>query len=1497
MELRLPTRGGALTLRADSYALDLTRAVLTARDVKLIEPSGDELASAGVLFVRFELSGGSVGVTARDAECLVARDAQGRFRILDFLPEKTAEAGETAYSVELRRIRLNIADGAGGEKWRKSILIETARIEGFGEAFVAEGTLRDGSGSVRGVLRVGPKDGITADIRLSNMEITPYFERFRAGPEGRAYPELAQIEAAKVLASGPLSATAAPEQPAAFSGSLVLDGENVRYGEYAFSTARFRGKLSDRGADGSWSAIAGTCRAKGEGRIAWSPDVTLSTLVAAQAPSERALPAWLRRAVPKDVLFVDGGYEGTIAYHPIEGFTADGSATLKRGAFGKETAADMKGTISLSGDGWMAAVSAGKWRGNPVTAALMEDARGGQISGFVQASGVNLSSIARLTGLKELSGKADLAAVLSGTLAKPEADIRAKGYAQANLPEGRKYRVEDLQARAKWRGKMVAIEQFAGMVAGGRVFASGNLDVDTQRLDISAFLGGADLSEIHADLKGSAAAHVLATGTLKRPKISGKVECYGLDLSDTVFPLATMSLRADRDHIEVYDVEAGRAAARIQGQASWKFGSDALTGSFSATGVELADFFGNDFAGVLSVPKLTLGGTLASPRAEISAEAQDVVAYGTKLDRGMLTGRFGDDVLALDSGVFASGQGAIAVTGSYDVRAQRGAVKLEASNLDIKAVAPSLPMGMRVGGSLGGSLTASFEGKQLASLGAKGDVTDLTVNPTLLGSGSWETSFADGQWKGKTQIGQIERYIEVSDILYDPTRDSVEGIATAYGMPLHDLFLALRPLFTSSDGGKTRPALELSPEVLSQLDGLEGNLDAAIRVSGSAKEPNVSIDSVSARNLVIGGASSGSIALKAERSGHTWNVGDLLWTNGPSRLTAAGTIQEKGEISIDGNVDNISTSWLRNFVPDLGVLDGQIGNVAFVVSGPTQDPVIAASLVGTFFENRAPEGGVKMPGQDAAPSTASTADRGDTRLRLNLYDITLSNSGAKVAGSFSYLGFKGDVRGSLPFAFPFLAPSDQKLDLTIDMANRPLKELRDLIPSLDSDRTEGEVGGRITIGGTVSAPQVNGWILTRDAKLGIDNVRTELKKVDMSAKIAGTEVTLGVKGESSAGGSLDGSLKLILRDLVEDTQAWLQYLLGNELHPPDNALSGQVDLFGFTVSEDRGASGGKLRGASSGRLILGGEVRSPRISTQEPIVLTRIDAKVPDEFQTLAKGFQGPINPLFAVDFRIASASEPAAVAVSNGAFDVDGNGRLSGPLSALQVASNLIVRKGAIRLPNARVTIEEGGSARFLYAPDADGIARPRLDIDLQGKTGVTSAAITGIVERYDAYLHLTGNMMAEGELRITARSDPPGLSEAQILGILGQREVLESLGPKGGDFQRQVQSALTNIAFPMLLDPFTERIAKDIGLEYLSLDYNAFEGASLTAGKTFGRGFAAQYRRQVSDPLDGIVHFDLRLTYRPFRKGGLLRNVYLSAGADHLRPWKISIEYGGRF
>jgi hypothetical protein len=190
---------------------------------------------------------------------------------------------------------------------------------------------------------------------------------------------------------------------------------------------------------------------------------------------------------------------------------------------------------------------------------------------------------------------------------------------------------------------------------------------------------------------------------------------------------------------------------------------------------------------------------------------------------------------------------------------------------------------------------------------------------------------------------------------------------------------------------------------------------------------------------------------------------------------------------------------------------------------------------------------------------------------------------------------------------------------------------------------------------------------------------------------------------------------------------------------------------------------------------------------------------------------------------------------------------------------------------------------------------------VELEGKTRVVASKIGVGAQRYDVTLDVRGDLLQEGGLNLTASSDPPDLNQNEILALLGQVNLLQGIasGVQSGNPESQIRDAFFGIAVPYLLDPLTSQIASAFGLDYLTLDINALDGATIYFAKTISRDLILQGSRQVSQVNQNYpIKYDLRLSYLlRFGSRGDRRRLTFNVGLDELRPWKIAVEYSFRF
>jgi hypothetical protein len=416
--------------------------------------------------------------------------------------------------------------------------------------------------------------------------------------------------------------------------------------------------------------------------------------------------------------------------------------------------------------------------------------------------------------------------------------------------------------------------------------------------------------------------------------------------------------------------------------------------------------------------------------------------------------------------------------------------------------------------------------------------------------------------------------------------------------------------------------------------------------------------------------------------------------------------------------------------------------------------------------------------------------------------------------------------------------------------------------------------------------QVTGSAGARAKQFAYQGLSTMLQDLVLDMTFNGETASISATANGSEGGTLaieEAGVKLgNLADLFDSTVDTLAM----------NELFGSMKLNGLKVTYNDPQQG-PLTATLGGGLLLGGNLQQPEITGQ--ILVSSVNAAPPSALAEGGVPTRLPIDPRFNVSII---ATDLMRLRMSTGDFYLGGSASLTGTLSSPDFTSTLLLERGSIRLPNARITIEPGGEINITYRPGPNGIAVARAEIDMIGRTQVSAESFTGNVERYDVILTITGDLLEEGGLQLSAQSDPPDLSQDRILAILGQGDIFGTGRGEAFRADRQLQSALVGIALPYVAGGLTERLANQLGLDYLNVEYNSFDQLSVTAAISLSRDIVLSGRRQLSSPLPGVKpKWEVRLSYRPPFRFRALRRFSLSIGMDQDRPWKIMVEYGIRF
>jgi hypothetical protein len=338
-------------------------------------------------------------------------------------------------------------------------------------------------------------------------------------------------------------------------------------------------------------------------------------------------------------------------------------------------------------------------------------------------------------------------------------------------------------------------------------------------------------------------------------------------------------------------------------------------------------------------------------------------------------------------------------------------------------------------------------------------------------------------------------------------------------------------------------------------------------------------------------------------------------------------------------------------------------------------------------------------------------------------------------------------------------------------------------------------------------------------------------------------------------------------------------------------IVGSLDVKPATIRQSIG--GAVTTATVEGKANVSGKAVAPKISGA--FVISNLDSNLPSV--ETAAGDSAPIlfDPTFDLTFALAEAGRFRTATAD---LYLTGDVSVKGPLSNPVALAELVTERGSIRLPGGVVRVDEGGQISFAYKRPLSGGTPASAELDLRGRSQVTLARPGQGSQRYDVTLDIRGDVLRENGLKFDAQSSPSDLTQDEILNALGRTDLLSSFAAGGSSTERNVRNAFVGFALPGLLDNFTGGVARGLGFDYLNLEYNEFDSATVAFARSLGQDFTFQGRQQVGTPTPGYRSiFDLRLSYNPRRLLPKLSRFSFTVGVDQDRPWKAAVEYGTRF
>ena len=1490
VELSIPTEGGELKFRAKSYSFDPRAQALHLANASISTPNGIEIATCDDAIASYELDGLSpkkVVVRVQTLRANVTRNADGKLELQKYLPTKKSEGGEVGFDVSIKTTIISFDDRAVSPHGIQNVRVNGLRAVGAGDQWVAHAKteINDvGSIGVRIVHEKSKAMAIEAD--LNGRELAKAFGRYQSSPGMPT--ELKELSSAHFTVAMPVSAIVSRDGKVALRGKVEASAEQFRYRDIALPFVSIKGDITESGFVGEYRGISNFTSVSGKGSVTFGPKLRIDATTDARLSDFKDLPDSVRKSIPSN-LNVQGGTATGRFWWDDDGAHWTGDVLAPRVGVDHDFATDVRAHVTVEPKLISASLDRANFLGDHLTGVANFGVADKSIDATVKSESGPLRAVLKRFGVPNLDGRWNIAAHITNRIDAPTVKFTAQG---------------DL----RWDNRKAAKVDFGRFVVGGnydhgalkftQAFASGpngllnvqgSIDKE-QRLHLVAQARAVPLGVAVEGVAGTAEAKFDIGGTTSKPSVAGIVEVLGIERGEFSIPALRANVAASRDRLVVSDLKIIRNSASLDGSLSYEFGTKKLGGQLIARNIRLGEFVTGDTFGAIEIPNLVLGGTPDHVIATAQLEGTGLVVHGLRADRVRGTVALDGTALSLLDGSIDGAEGNIGLTANYDTATQAGQFTANGKALNLARIAPELTESITVEGTAFFQASGEIHLNRLTHAMMSASVRNVLLNSVLLGNGSVDVE-TDGQIiSGSAEIGQIERYVRASNVRYDL---ETNGMAA----DIEALDLSFAKVVRAAD----RYMTESSADLRKTLSEIEAGMNVAAHVERFGDNGNIGLDVslLEAKAVQFRGHNVGSLKAKGSRLGSMWNVSNFVLTGPIARVELNGSVREHGPVAITGELDNLDLASLKQFDPSFAELVGKVEQFAFVAEGTTDAPDLTASATATGL-------------------LAKAGEPADAALRLNLDEIkVMHNTGISVDGRYFYRGFTGNVTGSSPLTYPFESDDDTPISATVTLAPRDFTEVATSLPGLDPKRTSGIVFGALTIGGTVGDPEISGTARLangtiagkpRVAAIGFAGVESALKDVDASLIVGKsglkltTSASLTQGGKFSAEASIDSANTLAgTRDLVAGR---IEDLLSLDVSGKVSIKQARVRQ---TLAKDNVTpielaaaartyvtSPGSFDGIVNGDITISGPVSGPKLSGD--IDVNSVTMVVPTIQPARTTKEVRKIDPVFDLTAHLTGSNR---LTTSTSELKLRGTGSLRGSATEPIANAELIVVQGTFKLPGGSVRLDPDGTVRFAYnGSEQDAVAH--LNVDLDGHTAVTIARTQDQIERYDIFLAIRGDVLGDVPLSLEPRSDPADLSPDEILRYLGRTDILTSLstGSLHGEAERKIKDAISGFAIPSVFDSFSKQIAEAVGLEYLSLEYNSYDQASIAFGKVLGKGLSFQGSRQLSQPPPGFTQrYDLRFVYRPRWRSNKFDRFRISFGADELRPWKLSFEYSFKF
>lgn len=1453
------TPAGNATLRIESFRWQARPLRINAERISLVDGRGSK--PLAVKHADIALDGKRLKIEARGVDATVTRVAKDRFDVQDLAPTGEGPKSDFAVSLVANQITIHYKDLVTQEE--REFRSNGLRGEFWQDEWLFDGTLREASLGELSIKAQGTSGTQDFMFNLPGANLSGWILFGKSWLPDNVAPELLSAKATSLLAGAKGRLTLLEGRPPIFRVEWSAEGSGIAVGNYAQNA-----KVT---ASGIWTEAGGTFQGFAsdgglqtvlDGNLRASTDMQLALNFDAKVTNKRSLAPWLRGILPKELDMARARIRGSATVRGDQ-FAISGPIEAERAAWSGEWLSRPRGrlyadsnTIRIRLDQFSYQDSAGK-------GFLALNTRTQQLRGALDAQSLDLAQWGKRFGVAGVSGTGKLTAIISGSTSSPVVVAQSEGSARwTKHGDGQATPLGGYEARVELRGNRLLVKRAVVTGSTGMAVVDGFADLGSKELNLSFRAGGIELGQFVDDIEGVVFGSGTITGSFEEPKAQGELKVFGLTWQEQVVPVLQTDWTFVKDaDVVIENLRAAIGSAEAGGRLVWNPASGKIEGKLAVDQLEISDFTNGSALGRVKLGNITIGGTTEDPSVSAQASAEQVFVEGIPLSAVTGNVSFSGGHLHIADLTASIAGGTVRVTAGYEIDSREGSGKLMLTNVPIEKL-PLQDLPVDLSGRASGTVDLSIRDQSLHNLGAELNLGDLAVNRALVGSGKANVKFSDEVWTGSAEVGQLTGFVVVEDARYVPATNELSMVLESLNVPLETYTAALSAGLESLD-------LLWQERILAA----QGSVTGRAALSGLASNPTVEGANLRVGGLVFAGRTAGSLTVEGSSMDSNYNVSAFEWRDGNTRVSAKGNYSQDGVLNVEGSVSNFDMTWLNTLAPEMVKVAG-LAEGAVRISGKTDD-LRATGSFGT---------------QDLR---ILTGDQGSVPLAVLVEQFDVANGEVTATGAFAIDDFAGRLEARAPLAAIGRMPEDRPEGesnpwLLLTMNPRELRDVGRDLSAIDFERSDGRLAGQVRIEWQPEGAYLDGQVQFSGEQLYFKDLEQGFLKPNLKLNLKGQKMDLFATADGSAGGKLSASVQ---------AQAPSSFRFNQ---PLDDLLS-QLQLQGGIVGHNLKLYYTEPKSKARSDVLtdldarIGGNALAPVLSG---IIRTAGgDITLPSEFQQTGTRPAWLVDPIFN-DFRVETApGTTLAIRAGEAKLAILGGVTAKGSLSAPNIAGEFEVDQGFIKLPTARVTFEPGGRLAVLYEAQPDGTSNARVDVNLVGQTNLTARSIGDQIERYDITLEIEGNLVAENGLRMRGTSDPPDLNSDEILALLGQKSLLEALNPTRfqGDAFREL---FYGYAIPNLTDPITRNLAQALGLDYLSVEYNQFEQASINLARTLGPGLVLSARRQLSPPRVGErQRYEVKLTYRPKVRNRLLNRLRFSVGLDQDRPWKIGIDYTIRF